>query len=222
MNDDPALTPAWHRLTEVRDSLGNEHMTIPASEIFARDKRRRARRWLTATGAACAAIGVAAAVTLAPGSPARPRPEPGHTRLAAWTVHTNRDGTVTFTLQNTSQPARLQQALAKAGIPAVVRWGEICMAGGPGQPLLSTGDFITTGMIPGVSSFFSAVGEPGGNPALGWSWTVIPRKIPRNGQFVISAVPGPVPADDIEAVWEFAKTSAPIACAKFLRPGQEP
>jgi hypothetical protein len=33
---------------------------------------------------------------------------------------------------------------------------------------------------------------------------------------VISAVPGPVPAGDFQAVWEFAHTSAPITCAKHV------
>jgi hypothetical protein len=217
MNDDPAVTATWHLLTEARDSLGDEDMTIPASEIFARDRKRRARRWLAATGAACAAIGVAAAVALAPGSPARPAKERGHTQLAAWTVQTNRDGTVTFTLQNTSHPARLQRALAKAGVRAVVRWGEICEAGGPGQPLIGgESSFIENNSpMPGVGAYLSTMGMP-----VGWSWTVIPSKMPRDGQFVISAIPGPVPTGDIAAVWEFAKTSAPIACAKFVKPGQ--
>ena len=137
MNDDPALAAVSHRLTQARDLLADEHMTIPASEIIARDKRRRARHWLAAGGAACAAIGLAVALTIAPGRSARPGP--GHAQLAAWTVHTNPDGTVTFTLQNTSHAAQLQRALAKAGVPAVVRSGEICLAGGRGQPLLGAG-----------------------------------------------------------------------------------
>ena len=222
MNDDPALAAVSHRLTQARDLLAGEHMTIPASEIIARDRRRRGRHWLAAGGAACAAIGLAVALTLAPGRSARPGPRA--VRLAAWTVHTNPGGTVTFTLQNTSRPAQLQRALAKAGVPAVVRWGEICLAGGPGQPLISTVGFLkgTSGFTAGVASYFSTMGETGTNPDLGWSWTVVPSKIPRGGQFVISAIPGPVPAEYIQAVWEFAHTSAPIACARHLKPGQAP
>jgi hypothetical protein len=229
MNDDPGLDAFTHRLTEVRDSLGHEHMTIPVGEIFARDKRRRARHWLAATGAACAAIGVAAAVTLAQGGPARPAPaparpaqSPGGTRLSAWTVQTSADGTVTFTLRNTSHPAQLQRALAKAGVRAVVRWGEICLAGGPGQPLIGdeTG-FMDTNSPTGDASYFAVQGGSGPDPDLGWSWTVIPSKMPRDGQFVISALPGPVSDQYIQAAWEFAKTSAPIACKKLLEPGQK-
>jgi hypothetical protein len=215
MNDDPALTALRHRLTKARESLGGEHMTIPASEIFARDKRHRARRWLAAGGAACSATGLAVALTLAPGSSARP----GQVQLAAWTVRTNPDGTVTFTLRNTSHPALLQQTLAKAGVPAVVRWGKICQAGGQGQRLMSTEGFVKASAAPGVASYFAMMGGgSGASPDLGWSWTVTPGKIPRGGQFVISAMPGRVPANDIQAMWEFAHTSAPITCARLMKP----
>jgi hypothetical protein len=216
MTDDPALAAVNHRLTQARDLLAGEHMTIPASEIMARDQRRRARHWKAAAGAACAATGLAVALVLAPGSPARPAP--GHVQLAAWTVRANPDGTVTFNLNNTSRPAQLQRALARAGVPAVVRWGEICEAGGPGQPLLDTTGFVTasSAFATGVASFFASMGGPGRNPNLGWTWTLIPSKIPHDGHFVISAIPGPVPADNFQAVWEFAKTSAPITCAAHV------
>lgn len=220
MNDDTELA-VRHRITEVRDSLGDVHMTIPVGEIIARDKRRRVRRGLAATGAACAAAGVAVAVALAlaAGSPARQQPQPA--QLAAWTVHANPDGTVTFTLRNTSHPARLQRALAEAGVPAVVRWGQICEAGGKGQPLMNTEAFVKASSVPGavsgIGSWFALQGGTTANPDLDWSWTVIPGKIPHGGQFVISAVPGSVPASDIQAVWEFAHTSAPLTCARHVK-----
>jgi hypothetical protein len=216
MTDDPALAAVSHRLTQARDQLAGEHMTIPASEIMARDNRRRARRRRAAAGAACAVTGLAVALALAPGRPARPAP--GRVQLAAWTVRANPDGTVTFNLNSTSHPAQLQRALAEAGVPAVVRWGEICEAGGPGQPLLDTTGFVTAGSVLArdAASFFASMGGPGRNPNLGWTWTIIPGKIPHDGHFVISAIPGPVPADDFQAVWEFAKTSAPITCATHV------
>jgi hypothetical protein len=219
MNDDPALTATWHRLTEARDSLGDEDLAIPASEIIARDKRRRTRHRLAAAGAACAAVGLAVGLALAPGSPARP--EPRHTRLAAWTVHTNPDGTVTFTLQSTSHPAQLQRALANAGIPAVVSWGKICQAYGPGHyfPIDDLSSFIEAGSgmdAPGgIGPFFAVNGGQRKNLALGWSWIITPSKIPHGGHFLISAVPGHIPEVDYQAVWQFARTSAPIACARL-------
>src|SRR5262252_2293783 len=117
MTDDATLTALASRLAEVRDSVSGVRMTRPASEIFAGAKKRRSRRVLAAAGAACAAIGIAVALTLPPGSQARPV----HVHLAAWSVDTNPDGTVTFKLRSTSQPARLQRVVARAGVPAMVR-----------------------------------------------------------------------------------------------------
>jgi hypothetical protein len=220
MNND-ADQAVRNRLAEVRDSLADVHMTIPASEIIARDRRHRTRRrhGLAAAGAACAATGLAVALALAQGSPARPVPQ--HAQLAAWTVDTNPDGTVTFTLRNTSHPAQLQHALAEAGVPAVVRWGQICEAGGKGQPLMDTEAFVkessVPGLVSGVSSYFALQAGTSANPDLDWSWTVIPSKIPHGGQFVISAIPGSVPAGDIQAVWEFVHSSAPLTCATHMK-----
>jgi hypothetical protein len=40
--------------------------------------------------------------------------------LAAWSVHTNANGTVSITVRQMHDPADLRKTLAKAGIPAVV------------------------------------------------------------------------------------------------------
>jgi hypothetical protein len=202
-------------------NLASESAAIPASKITVLPTRPRARRRLVAAAAGCAAVGLAvAALTLASGSRENSaRPAPAHAQLAAWTVQTNRDGTVAFTLNNTSHPAQLERALAKAGVPAIVRWGKICEAGGPGQPLIGgEASFMTngSGMDAGTGAFFATLGGQGTNPDLGWSWTLIPSKIPHGGHFVISAMPGPVPANDFQAVWEFAKISAPITCATHV------
>jgi len=218
MNDDAWLAAVGNRLAEVRQSLDGELMTIPVSEIFARDKKRRVRHWLTGTGACCAAIVLAAVLSLAPGGSARP----GHAQLAAWTVRTNADGTVTFTLRNTSHPAQLQRALAEAGVPAIVRWGEICQAAGPGDHhLMSTAGFVEVKarMAPrGIASYFALLGGSPAEPDLDWSWTVIPAKIPQDGEFVISAIPGSIPAKDIQAVWEFVHSNSTIVCGKLMKP----
>jgi hypothetical protein len=212
--DEDTLARARARVLNV----ASQSTAIPASEITVWHTKPCARRRLAAAAAGCVAIGLAvAALMLAPGSPGNSaQPAPEHAQLAAWTVRANPDGTVTFTLRNTSHPAQLQHALAKAGVPAIVRWGKICEAQGPGQPLIGgEASFMTNGsaMDAGAGAFFATYGGQGTNPDLGWSWTLIPSKIPHSGHFVISAMPGPVPADDFQAVWEFAKISAPITCA---------
>jgi hypothetical protein len=66
------------------------------------------------------------------------------------------------------------------------------------------------GAVSGIASYFALQGGTSANPDLDWSWTVVPSKIPHGGQFVISAIPGSVPASDSQAVWEFAHSSAPL------------
>ena len=44
MNDDAAFTALTDRLAEVRESMSGVRMTRPASEIFARAKKRGSRR----------------------------------------------------------------------------------------------------------------------------------------------------------------------------------
>jgi hypothetical protein len=72
-------------------------------------------------------------------------------------------------------------------------------------------DLDTAGLAPGASSWMELLGGPG--PIGDWSWVITPGKIPPGGHFVISAVPRPVPANEVQIAWEFAKTSAPLVCA---------
>lgn len=215
MNDDPIVADVRDRLAAVRDSLAEAHPSIPASEIIARASRRRTRRWLAGAAAACAAIGLTLGLVLPSGTQARPV----HVHLAAWSVDTHPNGTVTFNLRQVSQPARLQHALAEAGVPASVRWGKICLARGR-HVLLSTEGFVKFSRSKTwkdqPESIFAVLG-PG---QLGhWSWTITPAKIPSGARFLLSAIPPDrVPRNDIQAVWEFVPKSAPVACARFMKP----
>lgn len=215
MTDDATLTALRDRLAEVRDSVSGVRMTRPASEIFAAAKKRRSRRVLAAAGAVCAVIGIAVALAV-PGGQARPV----HVHLAAWSVDTNPDGTVNFKLHNTSQPARLQRVLAQAGVPAMVRRGEICLAQGR-RVLLPTQGIVSSlnGRPTPMGSVFLLMGGHGPSKPLNWSWTITPAKIPKGARFVISAVPGHrVSASHIQAAWEFVPASAPVTCAKSVKP----
>ncbi|MBO0787070.1 MAG: hypothetical protein J2P33_13475 [Actinobacteria bacterium] len=223
MNDDTMITAVRGHLSEVRDSLGDVHMTIPASAIFARARTRRRNRVLAAAGAACAAIGVVVALVLAPGSQARPV----HIHLAAWSVDTNANGTVTFTLQNASQPGRLQHALAEAGVPAMVRWGEICLAQGRHVLLPTEGFLKATGVRTYVNgrptspeSILEMIAtKTPNNKGLNWSWTITTSKMPKGAQFVISGVRADrVAPGHIQAVWEVVPSSAHVVCAKSVNP----
>ena len=119
MTDEATLTALRHRLAEVRDSMRDVHMTIPDNAIFTDARKRRTRRGIAvALTAVCAAIGIAVALVL-PGGQA----PAGHVHLAAWSVEANSDGTVTVTIrQMLGNPVGLQQALAKDGVAAVVRY----------------------------------------------------------------------------------------------------
>jgi hypothetical protein len=211
-----------NRLAEVRDSLGDVHMNTPASAIFASARKRYARRAIAAVAAACAAIGLAVVLTLPAGSQTRPV----HVHLAAWLVDTNPNGTVTFTMKNTSYPAQLERALAQAGVPAMIRWGEVCLARGrhvllPIQGIVRvTGATFTVNGIPTHpgSVFLLMGGNKAGKP-LNWSWTVVPFRIPNDARFVISAEPSDrVSPDHIQAAWELVLSSAPVTCATSAKP----
>jgi shikimate 5-dehydrogenase len=77
---------------------------------------------MAALAAGCAAIGVALALVL-PGGQARAV----HVHLAAWSVDTNGNDTVTVTVRQLTRAAQLQRALAEAGVPAVVTFREECL-----------------------------------------------------------------------------------------------
>ena len=107
----------------------------------------------------------------------------------------------------------------------MVRWGEICLAQGR-HDLLSTQGFVKTSIRGNTfpekyqpESFFATLGGQRHTPWLDWSWIITPSKIPPGGRFVISAIPPDrVPADDIQSVWEFVHSSAPVACARLMKP----
>jgi hypothetical protein len=91
---------------------------------------RHRRRPLVLAGSRAAAGALAASAILlsAGGSVSGQAPRAVHVNLADWSVNTNPNGTVTVKTKNISHPRRLEHVLAEAGIPALVRWGELCRA----------------------------------------------------------------------------------------------
>jgi hypothetical protein len=115
-------------LLRARDALSGARMETPVEAILAKGKSRRHRRRLVQLSAAVAASGALAlglATVIGSGSPA---PAPGTIRTAAFTLARNANGTASLTLNQDQvfDPATLQQALARDGIPALVQTGTYC------------------------------------------------------------------------------------------------
>jgi hypothetical protein len=116
-------------LLQARDALSGARMETPVEAIVAKGRSRRHRRrlvQLSAAGAAatgCLALGLATAA-----GTASPAPVPGTIRTAAFTLARNANGTASLTLNQdqTFDPATLQHALARDGIPALVQTGTYC------------------------------------------------------------------------------------------------
>lgn len=138
-----------------------------------RVRSRRLRRRASAAGAVCAALGLAAALALSSGSQARSV----HVHLAAWSVDTNSNGTVTVTVHQLAHPAKLEQTLAQAGVPAVVTPGQICGGLGNQKALAKTeaakngaaGVIIDPAAIPrGTKILFGIFFSTGAHDKVGW------------------------------------------------------
>jgi hypothetical protein len=143
---------------------------------------------------------------------------PVHVTVAAWSVNTNPDGTVTFTLSRLAHLARLQHVLAEAGVPANVRWGENCreqrrIVGAPAARIVSR--------------------KPVGGPRAGPQWaggqplpayTITPAAIPKGARFVISA--GRLPAGERHNPqyvgpwldWAIVPAGAKVTCGPSVPP----
>ncbi len=131
MNDDDMLAAMRSSLTRVKDSIADVHLDRQPEAITARARARRLRRGLSGAGAAGTALGIGLALTLPGGSaPARSV----HVNLAAWSVNTTSAGLVDITIRDLKDPALLRQALADAGVPAMVTFGKVCTA--------TTGDLL--------------------------------------------------------------------------------
>ena len=187
MNDDDVLTIVRDHLAEARDSLATAHPAIPACQVIATSRRRRTRRWLATTATACAAAGLAAALTLPSGTQFRPV----HEHLAAWSVDTNSNGTVTVTVRQLTHAAELQRALAQAGVPAIVTFPEDCLQG--------TQNWHTDGGM-------TASANP---PGL----TITPSQIPSGTKLLFSVIPVVIDGTkNIGFGWGLVKNGQPLHC----------
>jgi len=115
-------------LLQARDAFSATRMETPVETILATGRTRRHRRrlvQLTAAAAAGGALTLGLAAVVSSGSPA---PAPQTIRTAAFTLARNANGTASLTLNQDQvfDPAALQQALSRDGIPALVQTGIYC------------------------------------------------------------------------------------------------
>ena len=115
-------------LLQARDALPGPRMETPVEAILASGQSRRHRRravQATAAVAASGALALGVATVVSSGSPA---PAPQTIRTAAFTLARNANGTTSLTLNQGQMfdPAALQQALSRDGIPALVQTGIYC------------------------------------------------------------------------------------------------
>ncbi|MCW2877553.1 MAG: hypothetical protein JWQ95_1653 [Sphaerisporangium sp.] len=111
----------------MRESMEGVHMHTPVERIVAAGRARR-RRKVTAIAAGAAAVGGLSLVVAIGGQQVNAPRAGVHVQLAAFSVDSNADGTVTvkLTKEQTLDPSTLQNALAQAGIPADIRVNEFC------------------------------------------------------------------------------------------------
>ena len=172
---DQVSAPSPEVLAESRAALMHRIAAGPA---------RRARRRLALAAALTAGAAAITAGVLAWAA------YPGHgpqAQLAAWTVRSNPNGTVTLTIDVSRlfNPQGLERALARAGVPAVIRvarYGQPCQPGGmtdrqlqqytrvlrDGPPGPEDTFIITPAAMPkGYALYFVAERTSGVNPSAG-------------------------------------------------------
>lgn len=192
MNDDDMLAAMRSSLTGLKDSLTDVHMDQSLEAITARARARRLRRALPGVGAAGLALGIGLALTLA-GNPQAARAV--HVNLDAWSVNTTSAGLVDVTIRELKDPALLRQALADAGVPAIVIFGKVCTA--------------TSGDLPQLPQVLSKSAGPG-DVVL----TIDPAAMPSGAELVIgtSQERQPGARQGLVAGFGLIKDGSPLAC----------
>jgi hypothetical protein len=166
MDDDDMLAALRSSLTSVRNSLTDVRLDRPAGAIRARARGRRLRRGLAGAAAGGAALGVGLALTAGGAGTSAPAV---HVNLDAWSVNTLSSGLVYVDIRELQEPALLRQTLARAGVPAIVTFGEFCTGASGGS----------TGNLQPVL---------GKSPLGGGKLTINPRAIPAGDELSIGIV----------------------------------
>lgn len=191
MDEDEMLATLRSSMTGVRDSLTDMRLDRSADAIRARARGRRLRRGLAGAAAGGTALGVGLALTASgAGTSASPSV---HVNLDAWSVNTLSSGLVYVDIRELQEPALLRQTLAKAGVPAVVTFGEFCTG--------ASGGF--TGNIQQV------VGK---SPLDGGKITINPQGIPAGEELLIGIVAGGPGQGQFGNSFALAKDGSRLTC----------
>jgi hypothetical protein len=168
--DDSTLT------RELRDSLAELAVPgrPPLAAIASRGRVYRRRRLvgLGVTGAAAVlalVLGLTGVFGAAPGRGA------GTIQTADFTLTSYTNGTVGLTLKQLFDPGALQQALAKAGVPALVKTNTYCASHPAGPSPAANG--VLAGQAP-AGKAHPAVPSPGGGVWLTVTLPVKPSQLP--------------------------------------------
>lgn len=211
--------------TLVRDSVADVHATTPIDQIINRGRGlQRRRRFTTSAGLAFTAVAAGTAVTVAlsgapgaspnhnPGA-APPNQSTGGIRTVGFVLTANANGTLTLTMSQMLDPVALQQALARHGVPALVKTDSYCTSTPAAPDPVEAGVLSTrpafhppkVGLVqvPNSASPSGGPGHPPGPPdALGQfaahTKTVInPAAMPAGTELFVGYHPG----DHTVAVW---------------------
>jgi hypothetical protein len=131
MNDEEILATLRSSLTGVKESLSDVRLDRSADAIRGRARGRRLRRGLAGAGAGGTALGVGLALAVGGGSGTSARSV--HVNLDAWSVNTLPGGLVYVDVRELQDPALLRQTLARAGVPAIVTFGDFCTGASGGD-----------------------------------------------------------------------------------------
>lgn len=185
MNDEEVLNAMRKTLSDVR-------MDRPVEAIEGRGRARRRNRGLlaAAAGGALAAVGAFALMVPLGSSNAGSAPA-GDTEAAgtaaapameevAFSVNKQTNGSVRLTLKSklVINPEKLEKALAEAGVPAVVKAGELCTPKGDQLP-----------QIKKVVGFEPTKGVDEDGVSGGSNWVISPAKMPEGSVLYFSAFP---------------------------------
>ena len=197
-------------LSAVRDAMAGVHMHTPLGELVAAGRSRRRRRIAGTVAGAALATGLA--LPLAIGGPQVNAPPVAadnevHVRLAAFSVDTNPDGTVTvkLTKQQSLDPEILQRTLAQAGVPAEITINKWCEPSDASQDLRADFDKVI------------GTGQQSGEKVM----VITPSAMPAATKLIIGMRTDGYQPDSPSSIWvtmRLVPEDAPLTCTTDVPP----